>query len=129
MDPHYMNLVKEWVKLDNIIARNNTDIQLAKERVSEPIEEKKRIEKDIIDYIQTSKLENMQLKISDGVITFSKRTTQKPITQKFIKEILEKYADENPSDNIEHNKISEFILSNIEKKIEYSISRKIKDNV
>jgi CRISPR/Cas system CSM-associated protein Csm2 small subunit len=134
MDTHYINLVKDWVKLDNIIARNNVevkkvkdDIKIIEERVIDTVEEKKKLEKDIIDYVQVSKLESMQLKISDGIITFSKKTTQKPMNQKWLREILQKYSDENPDENLQYNKLIEYVMSNIEKKVDYSINRKIMD--
>lgn len=133
MDPQYVQLVKEWVKLDNIILLNNTEAKVIKdnakqieERVNETNEKKKNVEKQIIEYVQTNKLESMQLKISDGVITFSKKTTQKPLNQKFLKEVLEKYAEENPSEAINYNKIFEYVVSNIDKKVEYSINRNLK---
>jgi hypothetical protein len=134
MDIHYIDLIKEWVRLDNVIVRNNTDVKVVKdevkkleERVNDVSEDKKRIEKEITEYVQTENLEAMQLKISDGVITFSKKTTTKPMNQKFIRETLQKYADENIDENINHVKIFDYIISNIEKKIDYSISRAIKD--
>ena len=134
MDTHYINLVKDWVKFDNIIARNNVevkkvkdDIKTIEERVVDALDEKKKLEKDIIDYVQTSKLESMQLKISDGIITFSKMTTQKPLNQIWLGEILQKYSDENPDENLQYTKIIEYIMSNTEKKVDYSINRKITD--
>jgi hypothetical protein len=133
MDPHYISLVQEWVKLDNIILRNSTDVKRAKdevkvieERVTDVIEKKKKIEDEIIEYVQTNKLETMQLKISDGVITFGKKTTQKPMSQKFIREILQKYSEEHPEENLKHAKLFEYITSNIDKKVEYSINRNVK---
>lgn len=134
MDPHYVSLVKDWVKCDNIILRNMEDVKQAKdeakkieERVTDAIEEKKRVEKEIVEYVHANKLETMQLKISDGVITFSKKTTQKPISQKFLKETLQKYGEENPSESIDHQKLFDYLVSNVEKKVDYSIQRTIKD--
>lgn len=134
MDSDYVEKVKEWVRLDNIILRNTEEVKVAKEdakkieeRVADVIEEKKRVEKDIMEYVQTNGLDTMQLKISDGVITFSKKTTQKPISQKFLKEVLQKYAEENPEDCLQHSKLFEYILANIEKKVEVSINRTIKN--
>lgn len=134
MDPQQIDLVKEWVRLDNIVLHNNLDVQTAKdevkrleERVSETIEQRKGVEKKIIEYVKTNKLESMQLKISDGVITFGRKTVQKPISHKYIRDILEKYADENPDEEINPAKLYEFITSNIEKKVDYNISRNIKN--
>jgi len=135
MDPQHVHLVKEWVRLDNIILRNNINVQSAKEEVkkledlvSDVVEKKKEVEKQITEYIKTNKLESMQLKISDGIITFGKKTTQKPISHKFLREVLQKYADENPDDDFNHIKVFEFIIANIDKKIDYSINRNIKAN-
>lgn len=134
MDPHYVDLVKQWVKYDNVILRNADDVREAKERakeieerVADAVERKKEIETEIIEYVKGNKLETMQLKISDGVITFAKKTTQKPISQKFLKEILIKYNEENQDNQIPQNKLFEFIINNIDKKVEFSINRHIKD--
>ena len=94
---------------------------------AEAMEQKKTIERQIVEYVQTNKLESMQLKISDGIITFAKKTTQKPLTQKYLRETLEKYAEENPAETINHVKILEYIVSNLEKKVDYSINRNVKD--
>lgn len=133
MDLQYIDLIKEWVKLDNVIQVNQEEVKKAKddakkleERVSVQVEQKKTIEGEIINYIQSNKLENIQLKISDGVITFGKKTSQKPMSQKFLRETMQKYADENPDENIQFEKILEFIGNNIEKKTTYEINRLIK---
>lgn len=133
MDIQYIELIKEWVKLDNVIQVNQEEVKKAKEdakkleeRVSAQVEQKKNIETEIINYIQSNKLENIQLKISDGVITFGKKTSQKPMSQKFLRETMQKYADENPDENIQFEKILEFIGNNIEKKTTYEINRLIK---
>ena len=134
MDPEYIDLVKKWVQLDNVILRNNVLVKTAKDevkrvesQVDEVVEEKKTIEKQILDYVQTEKLDSMQLKISDGVITFGKKTTQKPISQKYLKDILQKYAEENPSEEIDHMKIFDYVISNQEKKVDFTINRTVKD--
>jgi hypothetical protein len=134
MDPEYIELVKKWVQLDNTILRNNVQVKTAKDEVKRietqvdtVLEEKKIIEKQILDYVQTEKLDAMQLKISDGVITFGKRTTQKPINQRFLKDTLQKYAEENPSEEIDHMKLFDYIISNQEKKVEFVINRTVKD--
>lgn len=133
MDIQYIELIKEWVKLDNVIQVNQEEVKKAKDdakkledRVSDQVEQKKKIETEIINYIQSNKLENIQLKISDGVITFGKKTSQKPMSQKFLRETMQKYADENPDENIQFEKILEFIGNNIEKKTTYEINRLIK---
>lgn len=133
MDIQYIELIKEWVKLDNIIQVNQEEVKKAKEeakkleeRVSVQVEQKKTIENEIVNYVQSNKLENIQLKISDGVITFGKKTSQKPMSQKFLRETMQKYADENPDENIQFEKIIEFIGNNVEKKTTYEINRLIK---
>ena len=138
MDAHYIDLVKEWVKLDNIVTKNTIEVKEIKDKVNEEVkavaervlsetEKKKEIEKDIIEYVQDNKLDTMQLKISDGVITFGKKITPKPITQKWLREILQKYGEEHPNKLFESTTVIEYILSNIEKKVDYSINRTIKD--
>ncbi len=143
MDPEHIKLVQEWVKLDNalILKKNDTSSKEvydgfteAKEKVkdleesfNDILEQKKKIESDIMTYVLSKKLENIKLNISDGVITFSKKTTQKPLSQKFLKDVLEKYSDEHPDENIKNDKIFDYILSNVEKKVTYEMNRVLKD--
>ncbi len=126
MDPHYIDLVKKWVQIDNVLITNNQDIKKAKDNVAEQIEEKKKIEIDIVQYVQNNNLENMQLKISDGVITFSKRTVQKSMTQKYIKELLQKYEDEHAGVAMSADAVFDYLVDNIEKKVTYEIHRVVK---
>ena len=134
MDQKYIKLVQDWVKLDNVVLRNTLDVKTAKDEVKRiedsvatVIEEKKKIEKDIIDYVQKNKFETMQLKISDGTITFSKKTTQKPITQKFLKDALEQYSEEHVDEPFDFMKVYEYIIGKIEKTVNYSINRSLKE--
>ena len=143
MDPEHIKLIQEWVKLDNAILLKKNDISSkevydhfseAKEKIkdleesfNDILEKKKKLESDIMTYVLSKKLENIKLNISDGIITFSKKTTQKPISQKFLKDVLQKYSDEHSDENIKNDKIFEFILENIEKKVTYEMNRVVKD--
>jgi hypothetical protein len=143
MDPEQIKLIQEWVKLDNtiILKKNESSskeiydkLSEAKEKVKELdesindiVEKKKKIESDIMTYVLAKKLENIKLNISDGIITFSKKTVQKPLSQKFLKDILQKYAEEHPEENIKDTKIFEYILANVEKKVSCEMNRTLKD--
>ena len=47
MDQTYVDRIKEWVKLDNIVTRNSLEIKTAKLQVETILDDKKRIEKEI----------------------------------------------------------------------------------
>ncbi len=120
MDLTCVKRVQEWVELDNMILKN-------KEQIQEKVEKKKQLEEEILDYVETNKLENLCLNISDGTIKFCKRTSTQPLSMKTLRQLLEKYnKDKNSSVNI--NDICDFIATNLEKKNQTYLKRDIKDD-
>lgn len=121
MDLSYVKRIQEWVELDNLILKN-------KEQIQEKVEKKKQLEEEILDYVETNKLENLCLNISDGKIKFNKRSTTQPLSMKILRQLMEKYnleKDNNTFINI--NEICDFIASNLEKKSQIFLKREIKN--
>lgn len=118
MDSHNIQRIQQWVMLDNKISAK-------KKSLDEIHEEKKSIEKEILDYILKNNYDGLHIKINDGVIKFRKRTQQQSMSQKFIKLMLEKYNDENTHDKINISKVYDHILNGLSKSHVYYIKREI----
>lgn len=94
MDSTYVEKVRRWVALDNRVIRN-------KQEMASVLEERKELEDDILDYVETESLDGLTLSISDGSIKFAKRTSSSPLTLKSLRTILSGLFvehDDEPSD-------------------------------
>ena len=118
MDPLHMQKIQQWVSLDNELLKN-------KDKIKDSIETKKNCEKQIIEYVEKNKQNNLIINISDGSIKFSNRTQSTAISLKFLKTVLEKYSTEKST--INHDDLYNFIADNIEKKSVTIMERKFKD--
>ena len=118
MDFTYVKRVQEWVELDNKVLRN-------KELIKDVTERKKQLEEDILEYVETNKLDSLCLNISDGTIKFGKRSSTQPLSIKYIRQTIEKYAEEK-SLAIDVNELCDYISSNLEKKTQTYLKRDIK---
>ena len=118
MDFTYVKRVQEWVELDNQVLRN-------KELIKDVTERKKQLEEDILEYVETNKLDSLCLNISDGTIKFGKRSSTQPLSIKYIRQTIEKYAEEK-SLAIDVNELCDYISSNLEKKTQTYLKRDIK---
>jgi mevalonate kinase len=132
MDAQYINKVKQWVELDNKIIRTQEvtkphieAIEQNKETIKPMLDKKKEIEDEIVQYIESNKLEKLTVNITDGAIKFGKKTSQQPITLKLLKSILDKYSEEEDCD-VDTAKLYDFILDNLDKKTSYFMKRDIK---
>lgn len=118
MELNYIKRVQDWVENDNKLLK-------LKEDMKDPIEKKKQLEDEILTYVESNKLDNLCLNISDGTIKFSKRNQTQPLSLRVIKSLLEGYSETN---RINVDDICDFISSNLEKKTIISMKRDIKDN-
>lgn len=119
MDFNYVKRVQEWVELDNQVLKN-------KEEMKTTLDRKKELEEDILDYVETNKLDSLCLNISDGTIKFGKRSSTQPLSIKLIRQTLEKYVQEKPSLRLDVNEVCDYIASNLEKKTATYLRRDIK---
>jgi len=120
MDLSYINRVKEWVEIDNKLLRSKNELK-------DIVDRKKQLEEDIIGYVETNKLDNLCLNITDGTVKFSKRNQTQSLSIKVIKSILESYIDKK-NNNIDVDDICDFIVTNLEKKTQIFMKRDIKDD-
>jgi hypothetical protein len=86
MDLSYINRVKEWVEIDNKLLRNKNELK-------DFVDKKKQLEDEILEYVESNKLDNLCLNISDGTVKFSKRNQTQGLSIKLIKNMLENYIE------------------------------------
>jgi hypothetical protein len=132
MDTEYITKVKKWVDYDNQILRTQEKVKVHidaveknKEEIKPITEKKKEIEDEIVNYIESNKLEKLTVNITDGTIKFGKKTSQQPITLKLLKFLLDKYSEEEDS-NLDITKLYEFIADSLDKKTSFFMKREVK---
>ena len=130
MDPVYVKKIQDWVKVDNKIIEIETEITPLKETIKNIVEtnkiyydEKAELEKEIIEYIQSNKMDKITINTSDGNIKFAKRTNTQTLSMKVLRSILKAYEDENQ--DVQSEDIMNFIINNLEKKSTFAIKRNI----
>jgi hypothetical protein len=119
MDLSYINRVKEWVEIDNKLLRSKNELK-------DIVDKKKRLEEEILEYVETNKLENLCLNITDGTVKFSKRNQTQSLSIKVIKSMLESYIDKR-NKKVDVDDICDFIVTNLEKKTQVFMKRDIKE--
>jgi hypothetical protein len=75
--------IQKWVLLDNQIRNIN-------EKIKQLRDEKNNLEENILNHIETNKLNNAIVSISDGKLKFVKSKQTQPINMIFIEECLTK---------------------------------------
>lgn len=105
--------IKEWVKLDN-------EIRSLKKEESIRKNEKKKLNENIMHIMKENEIDCIDIK--DGQICYNQKNVKKPITKKYLLEILSKYFN-GDSDKAAH--ANEYILENREEVVKESIFRKI----
>ncbi len=118
MDPKYIEKIQRWVELDN-------KIETRKLRLKEYTDEKKTIEDDILSYIQSENIKDIQINTSDGFIQFQETKQTGYITLKLLKETIFRYFDNNTKENITPENLYDFIISNRETKTKINMKRHI----
>lgn len=105
--------IKDWVKLDNEIRSLKKEENIRKN-------EKKKLNENIMNIMRENEIDCIDIK--DGQICYNQKSVKKPITKKYLLEILSKYFN-GDSEKADH--ANDFILSNREEIIKESIVRKI----
>jgi hypothetical protein len=75
--------IKKWVALDN-------QLKTVNERVRQMRDEKNTLEEGIMTYVETNKLGNATVNISDGKLRFVTAKQTAPLTLKHVEECLSK---------------------------------------
>lgn len=96
--------VRDWVAFDNKIDKAKKVIQKVKEK-------KNDISQNIVQYMKARNLEKKEIKIQDTRLRCSTRTTQTPLTKKFIQGCLTEFL----RDHHEAKRASDMIYNPKEK--------------
>jgi len=75
--------IKKWVALDNQLKTLN-------EKTKQVRDDKNNLEEGIMTYVETNKLSNATVNISDGKLRFVSSKQTAPLTLKYIEECLSK---------------------------------------
>lgn len=112
MNDSIVNVIKDWVKLDN---------EIKKLRSEENI--RKKSQKDLSNTLMSMMKENNidEFDLKDGKIKYNKRNVKKPLTKKVLLDILSKYYN----DKEKATEVNDFILDNRETVVVESIKRDI----
>ncbi len=108
-----VNNIKEWVKLDN-------EIRALKSEEKIRVNAKKKINDNLMTIMKDHEIDCVDIK--DGQICYNKKSVKKPITKKYLLQILSKYFD---GDIDRAEDANDFILENREEIVKESITRKI----
>jgi hypothetical protein len=75
--------IKKWVALDNQLKTLN-------EKTKQVRDDKNNLEEGIMTYVETNKLSNATVNISDGKLRFVSSKQTAPLTLKYVEECLSK---------------------------------------
>jgi hypothetical protein len=75
--------IKKWVALDN-------QLKTLTEKTKQMRDDKNRLEEGIMTYVETNKLANATVNISDGKLRFVTSKQTAPLTLKYVEECLSK---------------------------------------
>lgn len=113
------NLVK-YIKVDN-------NIRLLSNELSKIREEKKSLEDTILYVLRENNMQNIEIKIPDGVIQYVEKDTTSPISVFYIKNTLMNYFTEQDNDitiaTKKTNHLLKYILEHRQTKKSYSLKR------
>ena len=111
-----MNIVKEWVKLDN-------EIRVLQKEMADRKKLKKTINEKLMEVMRTNEINGFDL--NDGQIVYSRKTVKKPMTQKILLDVLSKYFN---NDYIKATELNSFINENRLTVTRESITRSVNSN-
>ena len=104
--------IKQWVAVDNRIKTLNSEIKQLRSQKNEHAE-------SIMHYVETNKLSNAIVNISDGKLRFTETKQKEPLTFKYIESCLSKCIE----DEKDVKDIMKFIKTSRETRIVNDIKR------
>lgn len=112
MNDSIVNVIKDWVKLDNEIKKLRSEENVRKKS-------QKELSNTLMAMMKENDIDEFDLK--DGKIKYNKRNVKKPLTKKALLDILLKYYN----DKEKATEVNDFILDNRETVLVESIKRDI----
>lgn len=109
-----IQMIKQWVKYDN-------EIRVLKKEVNLKNKEKQQINEQLLQIMKNNEIDCFD--INDGQLCYKKKNVKKPITKKYLMDVLLKYHNYDLS---KASDMSNFIDENREEVVKEVIERKIK---
>lgn len=81
MSKDFQNSIKTWVEIDN-------ELKVLNNKARELREERRDVQEEIMEYVQTEKLSNTTVNISDGQLKFASVRQQSALTYTHVKNCL-----------------------------------------
>jgi len=108
-----VHLVKEWVRYDKEIRQLQKEMALRKK-------ERSSLSNNLISIMRDTNTGCYELK--NGVLMYTIKNVKKPITQKVLLDVLQKYYN---GDSIKAAEVNEFIMSHREQVVQEKLVHKI----
>lgn len=118
MDAAYAQKIKQWVELDNTI-------EVRKSKLKFYQDEKKKLEDEILDYIDRNDMQDVQININDGKIRFQEMKNTPPLTLKSVKDALVRFFESHANTSATADTIFNYILKGRESKSKLTIKRQV----
>tara|TARA_Y100001970_G_scaffold280505_2_gene389616 strand:+ start:357 stop:704 length:348 start_codon:yes stop_codon:yes gene_type:complete len=112
MSSEFERNIQKWVAVDN-------QLKIVNEKAKELRDEKNDLLEDINMYIETNKLNNASIDISDGKLKFAQSKITQPLTLKFVENCLSNIIN----DQRQVTQIMKYIKDKREKKDVSEIKR------
>lgn len=109
-----------WVKYDDEISKYKKELSDIKDKINNIITKRENFESNIIEIMETNKLEKKDIIISDGKIKYNQSKTSNPLTKKYLEKCLIKYFNNNKEQSEE---LLNYIYKNREIVVKTSIKR------
>jgi hypothetical protein len=107
-----IQIIKDWVKIDN-------EIKMLQKEINSRKKNKTELSKELIGIMKSTDTECFELK--NGVLLYTTKNVKKPITKKVLLDILGKYYE---GDYMKASEVNDFILNNREEVVRESIVHK-----
>jgi ribosomal protein S24E len=105
--------IKEWIKLDNDIAKAKSDIK-------EKTARKKSLTENLVVVMKSNSIDCFD--INGGALIYKQKTTKKPISAKYLLAELQKYYKDQPEVATD---LTKQLLDNRELSVKDEICRKV----
>jgi hypothetical protein len=106
--------IKEWIRLDNEIRNLNKEIRDRKTQMT-------KISQNLMSTMKDNNIDEFNVK--EGKLIYSKKQVKKPITKKYLTDVLLKYYK---GDDEQATELNSFINENREATMKETIRRQVK---
>tara|TARA_Y100000816_G_C26108254_1_gene589991 strand:+ start:2016 stop:2372 length:357 start_codon:yes stop_codon:yes gene_type:complete len=105
--------IKGWISIDSEISK-------LQRQLKEKREEKKRLSNDLLTTMKANDIDCFDM--TGGSLMYKRSVTKKPLTNKNISLLLEKYFNES---SIKHEEVTKFLMDNREESVKEIVKHKI----